>query len=44
MQLMRHESIETTMRFYLRRSAQARAGVVWGAYNKAVEQPKKEEP
>lgn len=44
MQLMRHESIDTTMRFYVGRSAQATADVVWEAYKKAVEQPKQEKP
>jgi integrase len=38
MQLMRHESIETTMRFYVGRSVQATADVVWEAYKKAKEQ------
>jgi integrase len=44
MQLMRHESIDTTMRFYVGRSVQATADVVWEAYNKAVDQPKSEKP
>lgn len=35
-QLMRHESIDTTMRFYVGRSAQATADVVWEPYKKAV--------
>jgi len=35
MQLMRHESIETTMRFYVGRSVQATADVVWEAYEQA---------
>ena len=35
MQLMRHESIETTMRFYVGRSVQATADVVWEAYERA---------
>jgi integrase len=38
MQLMRHESIETTMRFYVGRSVQATADVVWEAYKRAKEQ------
>ncbi|HWG41301.1 MAG TPA: site-specific integrase [Gemmataceae bacterium] len=42
MQLMRHESIETTMRFYVGRSVQATADVVWEAYERAKEQPRKE--
>jgi integrase len=40
MQLMRHESIETTMRYYVGRSVQATADVVWEAYRRATEQPK----
>ena len=39
MQLMRHESIETTMRYYVGRSVQATADVVWEAYKRAKEQP-----
>jgi hypothetical protein len=39
---MRYESIDTTMRYYVGRSAQATADVVWEAYNKAVDQPKME--
>ncbi len=42
MQLMRHESIETTMRFYVGRSVQATADVVWEAYERAKDQPRKE--
>jgi hypothetical protein len=44
MQLMRHESIETTMRFYVGRSVQATADVVWEAYERAKEPPRKESP
>jgi integrase len=40
MQLMRHESIETTMRYYVGRSVQATADVVWEAYERAKEQPR----
>jgi integrase len=42
MQLMRHESIETTMRFYVGRNVQATADVVWEAYHRAVEGTKAE--
>jgi hypothetical protein len=42
MQLMRHESIETTMRYYVGRSVQATADVVWAAYERVKEQPKKD--
>jgi hypothetical protein len=42
MQLMRHESNETTMRFYVGRSVQATADVIWEAYEQATEQPGKE--
>jgi len=33
MELMRHESIDTTMRFYVGRNAQATAEVLWQAHN-----------
>ena len=39
MQLMRHESIETTMRFYVGRSVQATADVVWEAYEQGKGAP-----
>jgi integrase len=42
MQLMRHESIETTMRYYVGRSVQATADVVWEAYERAKEPKKKD--
>jgi integrase len=32
MELMRHESIDTTMRFYVGRNAQSTASVLWDAY------------
>ena len=35
MALMRHESIDTSMRFYVGRNAQTTADVVWEAYTKA---------
>jgi integrase len=35
MEMMRHESISTTMQFYVGRSAQATADVVWQAYARA---------
>ena len=38
MQLMRHESIETTMRYYVGRSVQATADVVWEAYERTIGQ------
>jgi hypothetical protein len=41
MQLMRHESIETTMRFYVGRSVEATTEVLWVAYGKKP--PQKEE-
>lgn len=37
MQLMRHESIETTMKYYVGRSVEATADVVWQAYHRSVE-------
>jgi integrase len=33
MELMRHESIETTMKFYVGRNAQATADVLWAAHS-----------
>jgi len=36
MELMRHESIETTLRFYVGRNAQHTAGVLWDAHRLAV--------
>jgi len=36
MEMMRHESISTTMQFYVGRSAQATADVVWQAYASAT--------
>jgi hypothetical protein len=44
MQMMRHESIDTTMRFYVGRSAQATAEVVWEAYERVGEQSKRQKP
>jgi integrase len=37
MQLMRHESIETTMKYYVGRSVEATTEVLWEAYLKEVE-------
>jgi integrase len=34
MELMRHESIETTMKFYVGRNAQATADVLWQAHER----------
>jgi integrase len=42
MQLMRHESIDTTMRYYVGRSFQATVDVDWEAYQRAMEKPNKE--
>jgi hypothetical protein len=39
-QLMRHESIDTTMRYYVGRDADATADVLWAAY----ETPKSNKP
>jgi integrase len=39
MQLMRHESSETTMRYYVGRSVQATGDVVWEAYERTRTQP-----
>ena len=36
MELMRHESIETTMRYYVGRNAQGTATVLWDAYRGAI--------
>lgn len=36
MEMMRHESIDTTMQFYVGRNAQATADVIWAAYEKAT--------
>lgn len=38
MQLMRHESIDTTMRFYVGRRVQATADVIWDAYKSVKKQ------
>ncbi len=35
MALMRHETIETTQRYYVGRNANATADAVWDAYEKA---------
>jgi hypothetical protein len=35
-EMMRHESIDTTMQYYVGRNAQATADVIWGAYSAAV--------
>ncbi len=35
MELMRHESIETTLKFYVGRNAQATADVLWNAHQAA---------
>ena len=35
MELMRHESIDTTMKFYVGRNAQSTAGVLWEAHRQA---------
>ena len=35
-QLMRHESIETTLKYYVGRNAQLTASILWEAYEKAV--------
>ena len=40
MQLMRHESISTTMLFYVGRSVQVTADVVWAAYESTKRHPK----
>jgi hypothetical protein len=37
MELMRHESIDTTMRFYVGRNAQTTAAVLWQAHRQAGE-------
>lgn len=44
MQLMRHESIDTTMRFYVGRSVEATTEVLWEAYrkNSSQDQAKRE--
>jgi hypothetical protein len=36
MELMRHESIDTTLRYYVGRNAQQTASVLWGAHKQAV--------
>ena len=36
MELMRHESIETTLRYYVGRNAQQTASVLWEAHKLAV--------
>jgi integrase len=35
-QLMRHESIETTMKYYVGRSVDQTASILWEAHNKVV--------
>ncbi len=37
MELMRHESIETTLRYYVGRNAQSTARTLWAAYKRAQE-------
>lgn len=44
MELMRHESIETTLRYYVGRNVQATADAVWDAYQRAMDRPKSENP
>jgi hypothetical protein len=39
-QLMRQESIETTMWYYVGRNVEATADVVWEAYNRSTEKAK----
>lgn len=41
MELMRHESIDTTMKFYIGRNAQATADALWDAYEKATSNKEK---
>ncbi|HEY1602223.1 MAG TPA: site-specific integrase [Pirellulales bacterium] len=36
MELMRHETIETTMRYYVGRNAQSTAAVLWDAHSRAT--------
>lgn len=36
MQLMRHESIDTTLRYYVGRNAQKTADVLWAAYEREM--------
>ena len=36
-QMMRHESIETTLRFYVGRNAEAAAKVMWEAYQREAD-------
>ena len=36
-ELMRHESIETTLRFYVGRNAEAAAKVMWEAYQREAD-------
>ena len=36
MQLMRHESIETTLRYYVGRNAQKAANALWAAYEREI--------
>lgn len=40
--LMRQKSIDTTMKFYMGRSAQATADVVWEAYSQAIKEKPRE--
>ncbi|HXG11398.1 MAG TPA: hypothetical protein VNK04_16710 [Gemmataceae bacterium] len=44
MQLMRHESIETTMRYYVGRNVKATADVVWEAYSRSTEKGQEGKP
>jgi hypothetical protein len=44
MELMRHESIDTTLRYYVGRNVQATADTVWDAYQREMDRPKSENP
>ena len=44
MELMRHENINTTMRYYVGRNAQATADVLWAAHEQHASQPIKRLP
>jgi integrase len=44
MELMRHETIETTLSYYVGRNAERTAAILWHEHEKATEPERKAEP
>ena len=44
MELMRHETIETTLSYYVGRNAERTAAILWHEHEKATESERKAEP